>query len=422
MKTRIIQTEPEAPAKSTEGDSRAATRRIDGWKASLRRLTHRRSSGRRSRNAILVAAVLGCFALALVGTAAASPSQGNERQDLQRDLDALVAGGAPGAILFVRGPHGEARLTSGLADIAESTQMQPNDRYRIASLTKSYTATVVLQLVAEQKLTLGDSVEQWLPGVVPNGANITVRMLLNHTSGIFNYEFEPRVFEPYFNGDFGFYWSPLELIAFANEHDPLYPPGETSESTYSNTNYAILGLIVKAVTGSTIEAETRSRIFKPLHLAATTYPVAETTIEGKHAHGYFLFGAPPLVDVTEFSPSISTAGGAIVSTVADVARFYRALFEGRLLPPNLLAAMETTIPSGGDLGQRYGLGVEEFATQCGTAWGHSGAFPGYWNYAFTSADGRHQAVLMTNIDPTATTPVLRAGFYDLLFKSFCSTS
>jgi D-alanyl-D-alanine carboxypeptidase len=88
-----------------------------------------------------------------------------------------------------------------------------------------------------------------------------------------------------------------------------------------HTNYAILGLIVKAVTGSTIEAETRSRIFKPLHLAATTYPVAETTIEGKHAHGYFLFGAPPLVDVTEFSPSVSTAGGAIVSTVADVDRF-----------------------------------------------------------------------------------------------------
>src|SRR5262249_22293428 len=194
-----------------EGDPSAAARRIDRWKASLRRLTHRWSSGRRNRNAILGAAVFGCLALALAGTASASPSQGNQRQDLQRDLDALVAGGAPGAILFVRGPHGEARLTSGLADIARSRPMQPNDRYRIASLAKSSTAAVVLQLVAEGRLALGDTVEQWLPGVVPNGADITVGMLLNHTSGIFNYEFDPSVFEPYFNGDLDFYWSPLEL-------------------------------------------------------------------------------------------------------------------------------------------------------------------------------------------------------------------
>jgi len=420
MKTRIIQTAPDEPAKSTKGESTASTRRIDRWKASFRRLTHRWSSGSRGRNAILVAAVLGCLALALAGTASASLSQGNQRQDLQRDLDALVAGGAPGAILFVRGPHGEARLASGLADIARSKPMQPNDRYRIASLAKSYTATVVLQLVAEGKLTLGDTVEQWLPGVIPSGADITVRMLLNHTSGVFNYEFDPAVFEPYFNGDLDFYWSPLELIAIANSHAPLYAPGQTSQSTYSNTNYAILGLIVKAVTGRSIEAESRSRIFLPLHLAATTYPVAETTIEGKHARGYFMLGAPPLVDLTEISPSISGAGGAIVSTVADVAEFYRALFQGRLLPPNLLAAMKTTIPSGGDLGQRYGLGLEEYETQCGTAWGHSGSFPGYLNYAFSSEDGKHQAVLMINADPTAM-PSL-AGFYDLLFKSFCSTS
>ncbi len=421
MKTRIIQTEPEEQAKSTRvGDSDVASRRIDRWKASLRRLSHRRSRGRRGWNAVVAAAVLACLALAIVGTASASAPQGNLHQDLQGDLDALVAGGAPGAILFVRGPHGEARLTSGLADIARSTPMQPNDRYRIASLTKSYTATVVLQLVAEGKLALDDTVERWLPGVVPNGAEITVRMLLNHTSGIFNYEFDPQVFEPYFNGDFAYYWSPLELIAIATSHDPLYPPGQTSQSTYSNTNYAILGLIVKAVTGRSIEAETRSRIFEPLHLAATSYPVAETAIEGKHAHGYFLLGAPPLVDLTEISPSISGAGGAIVSNVADVAGFYRALFQGRLLPPNLLAAMKTTIPSGGDLGQRYGFGLEEYETQCGTAWGHSGSFPGYLNYAFSSEDGTHQAVLMINIDPTAM-PTL-TGFYDLLFKSFCSTS
>ncbi len=382
------------------------------------------SKPRRPRTRLARSGMLACLAVVLavtVSPATAKPT-GVPTRGLQSDLDALVAGGAPGAILLVRDKHRTTKLTSGVADIADARAMHPRDRYRVASLAKSFTSAVVLQLVGEGKLQLSDTVERWLPGLVPNGENITIRHLLGHTSGLFDYEKDPRVIEPYLSGNLGFYWSPLELVAIALSHEPLYPPGETPLSTYSNTNYVLAGLIVKAATGTPIEVQMRRRIFKPLDLDATTYPLSETAIEGRHAHGYMLLGPPPLVDVTAFSPSIAGAGGAIVSTVGDLADFYRALFKGRLLRPKLLDAMMTTIPSGGDLGQRYGLGLEEFATSCGTGWGHSGAFPGYWNYAFSSADGKRQAVLMVNIDPSAISEATRQRFYDLLYRAFCSTA
>jgi D-alanyl-D-alanine carboxypeptidase len=357
-----------------------------------------------------------------VSPATAKPIAAGHVSGLQRDLDALVTGGTPGAILLVRGQHGTKGLTAGVAEIATGRTIRARDRYRIASLAKTYVSTIVLQLVGERKLGLSDSVEKWLPGLVPNGENILIRHLLGHTSGLFDFEDDPRLVEPYLSGNLSFYWSPLERLALATSHEPLYPPGETTMSTYSNTNYTIAGLIIEAATGRSLEAQLRRRIFKPLDLDATTYPDRETVIEGRHAHGYFLLGPPPLVDVTEFSPSITGAGGAIVSTVGDVARFYRALLKGRLLRPDLLGAMKTTLLADSDVESRYGLGLAEYPTPCGTAWGHSGAFPGYLNYTFSSADGKRQIVLMVNIDPFAIPPATLQQFYDLLYKAYCSTA
>jgi D-alanyl-D-alanine carboxypeptidase len=375
----------------------------------------------------LEAGVLACLTILLVfavSSATAKPAAGGHAPDLQKDLDALVAGGAPGAILLVRGQHVTKRLTAGVAEIATGRPINPGDRYRIASLAKTYVSTVVLQLVGERKLRLRDSVEKWLPGLVPNGENIRIRHLLGHTSGLFDFEDDPRLVEPYLSGNLSFYWSPLERLALATSHAPLYPPGETTMSTYSNTNYTVAGLIIEAATGKSLESQLRRRIFEPLDLDSTTYPDRETVIEGRHARGYFLLGPPPLVDVTEFSPSITGAGGAIVSTVGEVARFYRALLKGRLLSPHLLRAMKNTLPAGSDPGApttRYGLGVEQYATSCGTAWGHSGAFPGYWNYTFSSSNGKRQMVLMVNIDPNALPAATPQLFYDLLDMAYCST-
>jgi D-alanyl-D-alanine carboxypeptidase len=375
------------------------------------------ATSRRRQKLLAGGAILACLAAGLVLTtpATAKPSP------LQRDLDALVAAGAPGSILLVRDGHRKDTLTSGLAEIATGTRMHARDRYRIASLTKTFTATVVLQLVGEGRLGLDDNVEQWIPGLLPDGDEITIRQLLNHTSGLYDYERDPEILAPYLGGDLAYYWDPRRVIEIAVARGPVYPPGETTVSTYSNTNYAVLGQIVRAVTGNTIETETENRIFRPLHLRSTTFPVSSTIIEGRHAHGYFVLEPPALFDITSFSPSLAGAGGAIVSNVRDVARFYRALLEGRLLTPSLLAAMQTTLPDAtGDLGQRYGFGIEQYETSCGTAWGHSGAFPGYWTYSINSGDGERQMVLMVNIDPTAAPERARELFEQLLFRAYCT--
>jgi D-alanyl-D-alanine carboxypeptidase len=369
----------------------------------------------------LTALVALCGACLLATPATARPLDGPRSPDLQPALDGLVERGVPGAILFVRDGGRTSRLTSGVADIAEGRPMRPGDRVRIASLTKTYTAAVVLQLVGEGKLRLGDSVEQWLPGLVPNGDAITVHHLLSHTSGIFDFEFDPRVIEPYLAGDFAHYWAPRELVEMAVSHEPLFAPGETTSAVYSSTNYVIAGLIVESVTGNTMGSELARRIFRPLGLRASSYPTTPE-IEGAHAHGYMLLGAPPLVDVTGISPSLSPASGAIVSDARDVAVFYRGLLAGRLLEPGLLRAMKTTLPEAGgnDPRWRYGLGLRRFTTSCGHAWGHTGAFPGYLTFAYSSANGRRQAVLMANLDGTSFTEDSFGYFVDLIDRAYCS--
>jgi D-alanyl-D-alanine carboxypeptidase len=370
--------------------------------------------------------VVACaLAAAIAAASATANAEPNDRQSgLRRGVDGLVAAGAPGVILLVREDGDVRHLSGGVADLATQRPIRPGDHYRIASLTKSYVATVVLQLVDEGKLRLDDTVERWLPGLVPAGDRMTIEQLLNHTSGLYDHEQDPEVLEPYVNGDLGYYWSPVRLVELAVSRDPLFGPGETDHSAYSSTNYLVAGLIVEAATGRSIAHELKQRIFRPLHLAETTYPTRSTRLPSPYAHGYFLLGEPPLVDVSAFSPSLSGAAGAIVSTVDDVADFYRALFSGHLLDPQLLAAMrETPLPaSNADLGQRHGLGIERFPTSCGTAWGHSGSFPGYWGYAFSSEDGQRQTVLMVNIDPTAMPEAGREAFYELLDDAYCNTA
>ena len=374
----------------------------------------------------LSGAILACLtaAVLVVASAMAGPTgvAGTRTAPLQSDVDALVAAGAPGAILLVRDGNKTTRLTGGVSELTTRRPIEPRDHYRIASLTKTYVATVVLQLVAERKLRLSDSVERWLPGVVPSGNKITIRMLLNHTSGLYDHEKDPEVLAPYLSGDLGYYWSPIRLVELAVSRPPYFAPGDTKVASYSSTNYVVLGLIVNAATGRSVGAELRQRIFKPLHLAETTYPTSRTQLPEPYAHGYFRLEQPSLTDLSAFSPSLSGPAGAIVSTVDDVAGFYRALLSGRLLKPAQLKAMKTTLPDPkGDLVQRMGYGLIRFSTSCGAAWGHSGSFPGYWTHAWTSANGKRQVVLMVNIDPSSVSDAARAAFYRALDDAYCSS-
>ena len=378
-------------------------------------------------------AILACLTTAalVAASAQAKPAgpTGSRASGLQRDLQALIAAGAPGAILFVRDGNRITHLTAGLGDIARKTPMRPDNHFKIASLTKTYTATIVLQLVGEGTLGLEDTVEQRLPGVVPNGRRITIRQLLNHTSGLVDFENDPRYLKPYLSGNFGYHWAPRQLVRLAVSHKPLFRPG--TRWSYSNTNYVVAQLILEKVTGHTIGAELKRRIFQPLRLRNTSYPTT-SGLPSPYAHGYRNFGKPPLVDVTGLSPSLAPGSGAIVSIVRDVAEFYGALLAGRLLEPKELRAMKTVVSERTgkvvSSGPGYGLGIARSGVarpsvavnvSC-AGWGHSGELAGYDVSTAFSEDGRRQAVLMINQDASTLPNPARALYGRLIDKAFCA--
>jgi D-alanyl-D-alanine carboxypeptidase len=347
--------------------------------------------------------VRGMLATVVVGSlfAASAASAPGSRDSLapalRKEMENLVAAGVPGVVLLVREGDRPIRISSGYGNLANGTPIRVTDRFRVASLTKTFVATVVLQLVGEGRLALDDTVERWLPGLFPDGDAISVYQLLNHTSGIYDAQNDPAILAPYLAGDLTHFTPPRTLVEVAAAHELLFPPG--SNWSYSNANSFVLGLIVEAATGHTIGFELRHRIFHPLELHDTTFP-RSPQIPGHHAHGYFLFGQPPLQDYTVFSPSLFWAGGAIVSTASDIARFYRALLRGRLLGPGLLEKMLTIDPVALDpsgSGSGFGLGLQrEGRFPCGEAWGHDGELPGFEAFAWNTRDGTHQVVVLIN--------------------------
>jgi D-alanyl-D-alanine carboxypeptidase len=322
---------------------------------------------------------------------------------LRAALDELVAAGAPGAVALVRDGDRTVRLASGLADRARNAPMRVTDRFRVGSVTKTFVSSVVLQLAGEGRLSLDDTVERWLPGLVPNGGGITIRQLLSHTSGLYDYTQDPSVLEPYLRGHLRVVRAPRTLVGRAIAHPPLFAPG--AEWSYSNTGYLLLGLILEAAGGESLGAQLQQRIFTPLGLRRTTFDTSPR-ISGRHAHGYFALGKRSLRDVSVFSPSFAWAAGAIVSTAGDLVRFYRALLQGRVLRPDLLDAMKTTVAMGPP-GESYGFGLWKTRSlglsptnklACGSVWGHDGDFPGYLTYAFSSEDAKRQMVVFVNTD------------------------
>jgi D-alanyl-D-alanine carboxypeptidase len=270
--------------------------------------------------------------------------------------------------------------------------MRPVDRFRVGSITKSFVATVLLQLVGERKLKLDDPLNRWLPGLVATGSSITVRELLQHTSGLYDYA-NDVAFRTAVLANPLRVWTPRQLVRIAVSHQPSFRPGR--RWSYSNTNYILAGLVIQAVTHHTVAAELRDRIFRPLGLRQTSFATGPT-ISGPHAHGYLFYGTPLVRDTAHVSPTGAWAAGAIVSTVTDVATFYDALLGGRLLRPALLSEMETTVRAGD--GDGYGLGLLALRTACGRMFGHDGDFPGYATEAFTSPNRQRQLILFINSD------------------------
>jgi D-alanyl-D-alanine carboxypeptidase len=364
--------------------------------------------------------IFALLSAAVVSGALAGQATAGSKTELGASLSRLVNQGAPGATIYVRRGRDTTRVARGLSVVAGRRPMRAADTFRVGSLTKTYIATVVVQLAAENKLSLDDSVATSLPGLIPGGEGITIHQLLNHTSGIYDFENDPRVLKPYFEGDLGYRWAPPDLVAVAVSHPPLFAPGTRYE--YSNTNYLIAGLIIEAVTGSTLADQLQQRVFGPLHLRHTGLQLSARR-GAPDVHGYFVFDRPPATDITGLSP-YPWAAGAITSNVSEVAQYYRALLTGRLVDSAMLSAMKTTVSEGAKSdfrGSRYGLGIESYPTRCGTAWGHGGNFPGYLVYALTSAGGKRQAVLVVNQDPSSLPKDVGPTFLKTIKRAYCGT-
>ncbi|MBB6033260.1 serine hydrolase domain-containing protein [Phytomonospora endophytica] len=305
--------------------------------------------------------------------------------ELQAGLDALVDGGAASAALL-RVDDGRSHWSgaAGTAELNGSAPADPRGHFRIGSVTKSFVATVVLQLVDEGLLGLDDPIGEHLPGLVPGGGDITVRQILDHSSGLHDYMSEPGMSTNRWRGDARFdSYEPGELldIAFATTPDEPEPGWH-----YSNTNYIVAGVLVERLTGNTLADEIGARILDPLRMRHTSLPGDDPSVPEPHAHGYTTVDGA-FVDATEQNPSLDWAAGEMISTTADLNRFFGALLGGRLTSPEALQAMRTTVPTGTIF--EYGLGLQEFALPCGTtATGHGGQLLGYLTYSLRTDDGR----------------------------------
>lgn len=295
-----------------------------------------------------VALVLGACCLT-TATVAAQPR--GDHADVQAIMDGFAARGVPGAMAFAQDRRGRWTVTSGTGELGADRPIRPWDRVRVASNTKMFVATVVLQLVGEGRVVLDAPIERYLPGLVRgngyDGARITVRQLLQHISGMADYVNDVPA-DPDANNH---PWRPEELVAIGLSHPPLFEPG--AGWAYSNTGYIVLGMLVEAVTGTDIGANITDRLIRPLGLWQTTYPQAgDKRIRGPHAHGYYAFPRQPVTDVTELEPSIPGSAAALISIGPDLTRFGRALLAGQVLRPDLLAQMRKTVPAEGP---DYGL-------------------------------------------------------------------
>ena len=351
--------------------------------------------------ALAAAVILAAPASSLAGGGGSSPREA---------LDRVVAAGAPGAVALA----GDRTFAAGVANVGTRRALRAGDRIRVGSVTKTFTAVVALQLVGEGRLAFSDTVASWLPGLLPYGDRVTLRQLLSHTSGVPDDVTTPL--RRIFGGDPLHVSTPAENIGLVRDEPPRFPPG--TDWAYSNTDFAIVGLLIEQATGHSLEHELRERIVGPLRLRHTSFPSRSPGLGGRGARGYSLAlgrdGAPepgPLHDVTRLSPSFAWGAGNAVSSVGDVARLFRALLGGRLLSPALLREALTTVPAD-RAGRRQGLGVELLDSPYGTLVGHDGDIPGYSIAVLSSLDGGRQAVVATNVKFGR--PRVEAAFDDAL--------
>ncbi|MBS9802468.1 serine hydrolase domain-containing protein [Bacillus toyonensis] len=321
-----------------------------------------------------------------------------DRNSVKQAMRDTLHLGFPGILVKTHEGGKTWGYAAGVADLSTKKPMKTDFRFRIASVTKTFTATVVLQLAGENRLNLDDSIEKWLPGVIQgNGYDakqITIRQILNHTSGIAEYS---RTKEADFFKHRNKSFTAEDLVKLGLSLPPDFAPGKGW--SYSNTGYVLLGILIEKVTGNSYAEEIENRIIEPLELSNTFLPGNSSVIPGtNHARGYFQpDGASELKDITYYNPSIGSSAGDMISTADDLNKFFSYLLSGKLLKEQQLKQMLTTVPTGSAEIVGYGLGIYETRLPNGVSiWGHSGGIPGFGTFAGGTLGGKHTIAVNLN--------------------------
>jgi D-alanyl-D-alanine carboxypeptidase len=369
---------------------RGPSRRIPAIRGSVRTAT--------------VAAVVALAAALLAATPASAATR------LERQISALVAaeGGPPGVIVTIRRGNRIRWLSSGRGATTLSRPPRFRDHMRLASVAKAFSAAVTLRLVGEGRLRLDDTVGRLRPDLPRAWHGVTVRRMLNHTSGVPNYT-TSRAFAEHMQREPESYVPPQKVISWVADEPLDFPPG--TRYRYSNTDNIVVALILERVTGRSYASLLRSRVFRPLRLRQTSFPTG-TALPGPFIHGYAPGDDGSYQDISEaISPSGAWSSGAVVSTPRELNAFIRGNLGGRLFPRRLRRSQLRFVRGNSDPPgpgtNSAGLGIFSYRTKCGTMYGHTGSFPGYAQFAAASRHGTRSVTSSINVgEPFASDAVL----------------
>lgn len=362
--------------------------------------------------------------LALLALAATmTPAPAGAAQPVDADVPALVAkvratldglrskASFPGvSVGFVLADEGSAGVTSGFADVENQVPLRPADRLLAGSIGKTFVAAVVLQLVEEGKIGLDDRLEKWVGrepwfGRLPNARELTVRSLLNHTAGLPEY-FEQKGFAEAVKADPEREWTPAERLAFVLDARPLFPVGKGW--SYADTDYILVGMVAERAGGKPLFEEVDRRLLRPLKLGGII-PSDRRAVPGlvcgyagpRNPLGYA--GRTVTAGKLVANPQVEWAGGGLATTPEDLARWAKALYEGRVFRQKatldaMLAGVDAAAGRGGGKGAKYGLGVQIRETEWGPSYGHGGWFPGYRSEVAYFPDSKVAIAVQFNTD------------------------
>lgn len=338
-------------------------------------------------------------------------------QRVRDDIDAAVASGVSGVIATLTENGKTTTLAAGVGDQATGVPIpvEPPQRVRVGSVSKSFVAAIVLQLVAEGRIQLDEPIDTYLPGSIVgdgvDGRAITVRQILQHRSGLPEFADAPEIDEYRAALDHRTF-TPAEQLAIALRRPAKFAPG--ARFTYTNTNYLVAAMLVERITGRPYADALQDRIIRPLGLTDTYLPaIGEHDIRGPHAHGYAPIDGTR-TDVTRIEPSVPWAAGALVSTGDDLNRYFLDLVAGKVVAEPELQQMLATSPTGVDSMPEYGLGVMSAELSCGTRYiGHTGGITGYATFSGATTDGRAATIVWT--EPPSEQPDMMA----ILTRALC---